>query len=133
ANRAVASITKTPSSTWKAIVRRRGWPKLIKTFGTRRDATDWARRTEDEMVRGVFIQRANAERLLLGGGEERRLPAACSRHSNPMLGWMVQLALHSEMRVGEVQSLRRNRVDLTRRVYYPAIEVARIINAGDEH
>ena len=219
----MATITRTPSSTWKAVIRKRGWPTAIKTFRTKRDAQDWARRTEDEMVRGVYIDRANADRLLLRdalkrylrevsiskkpstakgeqskarallaalgkyslaaitpdivadyrderlgrglaaatvrlelallshlftvaikewrigvtynpvanvrkptpakgrdrrlrGAEESRLLAACSQHSNPMLGWMVRLALHSGMRAGEVQSLRRHQVDLTRRV-----------------
>ena len=50
---AVATITKTPSNTWKAVIRKRGWPVTIKTFPTKRDAADWARSTEDEMVRGV--------------------------------------------------------------------------------
>ena len=35
----------------------------IKTFRTQRDAGDWARRTEDDMVRGAFIQRAAGDRL----------------------------------------------------------------------
>lgn len=62
----MAAITKTPSKTWKAIIRKRGWPTTIKTFRTKRDAANWARRTEDEMVRGVYINRAGAEKLLLG-------------------------------------------------------------------
>jgi hypothetical protein len=37
----------------------------IKTFRTKRDAADWTRSTEDEMVRGVYINRADAERWLL--------------------------------------------------------------------
>ena len=53
----MATITKTPSGTWKALIRRVGWPTAAKTFRTKRDAEDWSRRTEDEMVRGVFIQR----------------------------------------------------------------------------
>ena len=32
-----------------------------------------------------------------------------------MLGWMVRLALHSGMRAGEIQSFRRDWVDMTRR------------------
>ena len=47
----MATITKTPSNTWKAIIRKRGWPTTIKTFRTKRDAQDWARRTEDDTVR----------------------------------------------------------------------------------
>ncbi len=31
-------------------------------FRTKRDAEDWARRTADEMVRSVFIQRAPSEK-----------------------------------------------------------------------
>ena len=70
---AVATITKTPSNTWKAVVRKRGWPVTIKTFRTKRDAADWARSTEDEMVRGVYINRAGAERLLFDKALDRYL------------------------------------------------------------
>jgi len=34
----------------------------MKTFRLKRDAEDWARRTEDEMVRGIYVQRAPSER-----------------------------------------------------------------------
>ena len=61
----MATIVKTPSGTWKALIRKNGWPTNIKTFRTKRDAEDWARRTEDEMVRGVHIVRATAERMTL--------------------------------------------------------------------
>jgi integrase len=219
----VATITKTPSKTWKAIVRKRGWPTTIKTFRTKRDAEDWARSTEDEMVRGVYIDRSNAIQLLLkkaldrymqevsatkkssthtaekhkakalkaelgaysmaainpglvakyrddrlaagksadtvrlelsllshlftiaikewrlgliynpvmnirkpppGQGRNRRLSAdeetklleACDNYSNPMLGWIVRTAILTGMRAGEITSLRRDQIDLERRV-----------------
>jgi integrase len=219
----MATIAKNPSGNWKAIIRRTGWPTTTKTFRTRRDAEDWARRTEDEMVRGVYIDRGPAERLTLPaamarymaevvsskspgsrsrqpghakpllealggyslgainqelvagyrdqrlaagkmpntvrvelallshlytvaikewrlglvynpvsairkpragagrnrrlqGEEEQRLLSACAAHSNPMLGWMVRLALHTGMRAGEIQSLRLDQVDLARRL-----------------
>lgn len=51
----MATIVKTSSGTWKALIRKTGWPATAKTFRTKRDAEDWARRTEDEMVRGVYI------------------------------------------------------------------------------
>ena len=53
----MATLAKTPAGTWKGIVRKRGWSPTIKTFRTKRDATDWAHRVEDEMVRGVQIDR----------------------------------------------------------------------------
>ncbi len=221
----MATISKTPSGTWKAAIRKRGWPTSIKTFRTRRDAQDWARKTEDEMVRGVYIDRAPSERMDLksalarylsevsptkspgtrrreegrakllleslgayslsaispdlvatyrderlgqgksnntvrlelallshlytvaiqewklglaynpvsgvrkpspGGGrnrrltrdEERRLLFGCDRHSNPMLGWMIRTALYTGMRVGEIQTLTRDQVDLDRRLVH---------------
>lgn len=221
----MATITKTPSNTWKAVIRKRGWPVTIKTFRTKRGAADWARSTEDEMVRGVYINRAGAERLLFdkaldrylaevsaskrqstaygesrkakalkkkfdayslaaispdlvaeyrderlaagksadtvrlelallshlftiaikewrlgliynpvsnirkqapGKGRDRRLCAdeektllrACDRHSNPMLGWIVRVALHTGMRAGEIKGLTRRQVNLDKRTVH---------------
>ena len=74
----MATISKTPSKTWKAIIRKRGWPATVKTFRTKRDAEDWARRTEDEMVRGVYINRAGADRLLLKHALDRYLSEVSS-------------------------------------------------------
>ncbi len=61
----MATIVRTPSETWKAIIRKQGWPTTAKTFRTKRDAEDWARRAEDEMVRGIYIERGASERLTL--------------------------------------------------------------------
>ena len=69
----MATIVKTPSGTWKALIRKRGWPTASKTFRTKRDAEDWARRAEDEMVRGVYIDRTSAERLSFGDALDRYL------------------------------------------------------------
>ncbi len=48
--------------------------------------------------------------------EEANLLAACDSHSNPMLGWIVRLAIETGMRTGEIVTLRRDQVDLFRRV-----------------
>lgn len=69
----MATVTKTPSGTWKALIRKAGWPTTSKTFRIKRDADDWARRTEDEMVRGVFLQRAPSERLTFNVAIDRYL------------------------------------------------------------
>lgn len=69
----MATIVKTPSGTWKAVIRKTGWPTSSKTFRIKRDAEDWARRTEDEMVRGVYIQRAPAERMTVEAALHRYL------------------------------------------------------------
>lgn len=219
----VATIVKTPSGTWKAVIRKNGWPTAAKTFRTKRDAEDWGRRTEDEMVRGVYICRSASERMLFstalqryltevtptkkpstqkgetakakpltdffgkyslaaitselaatyrdkrintglsnntvrlelallgnlftiairewglgltynpvsnirkpspGEGRDRRLSANeqeellkhVDAHSNPMLGWIVRIAIETGMRSSELLTLRRNQVDLVRRI-----------------
>ncbi len=48
--------------------------------------------------------------------EEQRLLRAADGHSNPMLGWIVRLALETGMRASELVGLRRSQVDLVRRV-----------------
>lgn len=219
----MATIVKTPSGTWKAVIRKTGWPTTAKTFRIKRDAEDWARRTEDEMVRGVYLSRAPSEKLTVasalkrymdevsitkkpttqrserfsaqrleaffgkysmaavsaelvakyrderlaegksnntvrielamlghlfriaiqewgigltfnpvanirkpspGAGRNRRLSPseqlrlfeAVEAHSNPMLGWIVRLAVETGMRSAEISSLLRSQIDLDRRL-----------------
>ncbi len=227
----MATLVKTPSGTWKAVIRKTGWPTASKTFRTKRDAEDWARRTEDEMVRGVYIERSSSERMTLEkalnrylsevspskapktakseessakvlkarlgkfslaaltpdvlakyrdtrlaehsrrgtlvspntvrlelallshmftvaiqewriglpanpllnvrkpspgpgrerrlvGDEERRLLASVDAHSNPMLGWIVRIAIETSMRSGEIVGLHKHQVDLERRIVH---------------
>ena len=61
----MATITKTKSGRWNAIIRRQGWPKVSKTFRIKRDAENWARTTEDEIIRGIFVPRSRSEKLTL--------------------------------------------------------------------
>ena len=61
----MATLVKTDLGRWKAVIRQTGWPTTSKTFRTKRDAEDWARRTEDDMVRGADIQRARSDRLTI--------------------------------------------------------------------
>jgi integrase len=69
----MATILKTPAATWKALIRRSGWPTVGKTFRTKRDAEDRARRAEDDMVRGAYIDRVTAERMTVKQALERYL------------------------------------------------------------
>ena len=50
---------------WQAVIRRNGWPKQSRGFGTRADAEAWARELETEMDRGVFVRRDLAESTTL--------------------------------------------------------------------
>jgi integrase len=69
----MATLIKTPQGSWKAVVRKQGWPTVCKTFRTKRDAEDWSRRLEDEMVRGVYIQRTQSARMLFTDALDRYL------------------------------------------------------------
>nr|WP_233175884.1 site-specific integrase [Dyella sp. ASV24] len=48
--------------------------------------------------------------------EEKRLRKAVTRHSNPMLRWIFDLALETGMRSSEITGLTRGQVDLHRRI-----------------
>lgn len=52
----------------------------------------------------------------LSADEERRLVAAVNKYSNPMLGWIVGIALETGMRSAEISMFRRPMVDLDRRI-----------------
>jgi len=69
----MATIIKNSAGNWKALIRKKGWPTTSKTFNTKRDAQDWSRRVEDEMVRGVYINRAPSENLTVHSAINRYL------------------------------------------------------------
>ena len=81
----MATFVKVPTqkneTRWKALIRRKGYNDTSKTFRSKRDAEDWARRTEDEMVRGVYIQRAPAEQTLLTTAIDRYIKEISSLKS----------------------------------------------------
>jgi integrase len=52
----------------------------------------------------------------LTGEEERRLLDAAESYSNPMLNWIVRVAIETGMRQSEILNLRLTRVDLRSRV-----------------
>jgi integrase len=61
----VANITNRGPLQWRVLIRRRGYPRVSKTFETKADAEAWARQIESEMDRKVFISRAEAEQYTL--------------------------------------------------------------------
>ncbi|WP_198420554.1 site-specific integrase [Sulfuriferula nivalis] len=52
----------------------------------------------------------------LDADEEMRLFAAVDSHSNPMLRWIARIAIETGMRSSEIITLRRNQIDLVRRI-----------------
>jgi integrase len=58
---------------WRAKVRRRGFPEQSRSFDTRFKAEVWARSVEAEMDRGIYVDRTEAEKNLLGDLIDRYL------------------------------------------------------------
>jgi len=67
----MATITKRGSYQWRAMIRKKGYPTISKTFTFRRDAEIWARQTEAEMERGAWVDRTESEQTTLKEALER--------------------------------------------------------------
>ena len=53
------------SGSHRAIIRRKGYPVQKKTFKRKADAVRWAKSVENEMDRGIFVSRNEAESTTL--------------------------------------------------------------------
>ena len=56
----------------------------------------------------------------LVGNEEQRLLEVCEAHSNPMLAWIVKMAIYTAMRHSEIVNLTRDQINLNRRSIFLA-------------
>jgi integrase len=61
----MATIRKR-GKTWQVQVRKKGYPLQTKSFTYKADAETWAKSTERDMDRGVFISNSEAEKTTLG-------------------------------------------------------------------
>lgn len=75
----MASIIKR-GPMFEAAIRKRGYPAQSKRFDSRREAAAWAATIESEMVRGVFVNRSNAERTTLKQLVERFIAEVVPNH-----------------------------------------------------
>lgn len=62
----MATVEKRGPYQYRAKVRKKGFSSKTKTFSTRKNAEEWARKTESEMERGVFVCTREAENTTLG-------------------------------------------------------------------
>lgn len=90
----MASITRRGNLQWRVRVRVKGYPVQTRTFETKTDAEAWAKITESEMVRGVFISQKEAENTTLAEALERYEREVSSRkkgygrEKNRIKNWM---------------------------------------------
>ena len=69
----MALIEKRGNLQWRARIRKNGFPQQSKTFNSRKDAEDWAKVVESEMIRGTFIARTESERTTFSDLVDRYL------------------------------------------------------------
>ncbi len=67
----MATIRKKGEYQWHVQIRRKGFPGQTKTLNTRGEAEAWARQIENEMDRGIFVSRAEAESTTLRAALKR--------------------------------------------------------------
>lgn len=75
----MATIQKRGPYQWRVMVRRKGHPTQSRTFEIKADAEAWARAIENEMDRGMFVSRAEAESTTLAECLERYLKEVTPR------------------------------------------------------
>lgn len=56
----MATIREKEKGQWQVQIRRKGWPYQTATFRSKKEAQSWARLTESEMDRGVFVDQSEA-------------------------------------------------------------------------
>ena len=59
------------SGSWQALVKKKGFGQIGRTFDTKAEAESWAKIVEAEMVRGVFFSRKEAESTTLSEALDR--------------------------------------------------------------
>jgi integrase len=59
------------SGSWRAIVKRKGFDRITRTFDTKATAESWARQIEAEMDRGSYVSRKEAETTTLSEALDR--------------------------------------------------------------
>ena len=67
----MATIRQRPSGMWQAVIRRKGYQTQSSVHPTKTEAKDWARDKENDMRRGVFVDRKEAETTTLRTALER--------------------------------------------------------------
>ncbi len=69
----MAQIERRGDLQWRARIKKKGFPEQSKTFFTKKDAEDWSKIIESEMIRGTFIARTESEKVTFGDLVDRYL------------------------------------------------------------
>lgn len=67
---------------WQTVIRKKGYPTQTKTFRSKREAEDWAKVIESEMVRGSWRDRSTEKSLLLAAALQRYITEVLPRKAS---------------------------------------------------
>lgn len=83
---------------WQARVRVKGQAAIEKSFGCKADAEAWAKVTEAEIIRGVFIKRTEAERTTLADTLVRyKTEISSTKRGSRNEGYRLEQFRHSKL------------------------------------
>jgi integrase len=106
----MASIRELKTGNWQAQVRRRGHKPIVETFKTKFEASRWARLIESEIDRGVFLDRAEAERITIGCLIDRYLSEVTPRKKSAKNEKQRLEALRTHFGAFSVAALRSSHI-----------------------
>jgi integrase len=86
----MATITKRGPNQWQAKIRRKGYPSLSHTADTRDEAEEWAKLTEADMIRGLYLPRRESESTTLSDVADRFQKEFAPHHYRGA-GWKAKL------------------------------------------
>ncbi|MHB1333305.1 MAG: tyrosine-type recombinase/integrase [Sulfuriferula sp.] len=103
----MASIRKKGDFQWHVQIRRKGFAAVTKTLNTRAEAETWARSVENEMDRGVFIDRSEAEATTLHEALERyEREVSATKKGHEQERWRIRAWLMHPLAKRSMASLR---------------------------
>lgn len=100
----MATFKKRDSGWWQAVIRRKGHPQESKTFELYDDAVKWARDIENQIDKGTYFSRSEAERMtvsdLIDRFKKEFAPQHYRKREDEKEAWKYQCA-HLDAALGE--------------------------------
>ncbi|BBB66544.1 integrase [Undibacterium sp. YM2] len=108
----MATIRK-QSDKWQARIQRKGVPTITKTFTSKTDAVRWAKQTETDIERGVFVSQSVIEKISLGEALTRyRTEITPQKKGVKQEGYTIGILMRSPLAEKSLSSIRS--IDIAR-------------------
>ena len=107
------------SGSWQALVKKKGFGQIGRTFDTKADAEDWAKVTEAEMTRGIFVTRKESENTTLSEALDRYISEILphkkqlqreTNRANALKRWPISKRSLAQIQGKDIAAFRDERV-----------------------